>query len=198
MALDLAVQAQNLSKVTLLRDKCIKHFLSPSPSPLPSSSSSSSPLPSSIPPPEIPQRISDFFTGKIIAIRNNLDSQTVPLSKVNHHRLSGTPLTDFRPVSELISGKKEEKKTLHRSPLSKPVNCLDDLLPYFSAIINESLLSGNFPSIFKSAIVWPLLKKSIPWPWNPEKLQTRLQSNKSFKVHRKNRSSPTFWTPWKW
>ena len=112
MALDLAVQAQNLSKVTLLRDKCIKHFLSPSPSPLPSSSSSSSPLPSSIPPPEIPQRISDFFTGKIIAIRNNLDSQTVPLPAVSHHRFPGTPVTDFQPVSELTV------KPSYRSPLS--------------------------------------------------------------------------------
>ena len=71
-----------------------------------------SPLPTSIPPPEIPQRFSDFFTGRIIAIRNNLDSQTVPLPAVSHHRFPGTPVTDFQPVFELTV------KPSYRSPLS--------------------------------------------------------------------------------
>ena len=37
----------------------------------------------------------------------------------------------------------------------------DDLLPHLTIIINDSLHSGLFPSVFKSAIVKPLLKKTI-------------------------------------
>ena len=66
----------------------------------------------------------------------------------------------------------------------------------FSATINEALLSGNFPSIFMSALVRPLLKK-ISWPWNLEKLQTSFPSIISFKDHKEKRPFPTSWTSWK-
>ena len=38
--------------------------------------------------------------------------------------------------------------------------CLDDLIPTITAIINESLVSGTGPPPFKQAIVLPLLKKA--------------------------------------
>ena len=31
-------------------------------------------------------------------------------------------------------------------------DCLDDLLPALSQIVNDSLLSGSFPSVFKHAV----------------------------------------------
>ena len=37
--------------------------------------------------------------------------------------------------------------------------CLDDLIPTITAIINESIVSGIVPPPFKQAIVLPLLKK---------------------------------------
>ena len=39
------------------------------------------------------------------------------------------------------------------------LDCLDTLLPYLTTVINNSLSSGVFPSVFKSATVTPLLKK---------------------------------------
>ena len=39
------------------------------------------------------------------------------------------------------------------------VECLDQLLPAVTAIMNKSLRTGVFPSVFKKAIVIPLLKK---------------------------------------
>ena len=39
------------------------------------------------------------------------------------------------------------------------LECLDTVLPTMTSIINDSLKSGDFPSIYKSAMVTPLLKK---------------------------------------
>ena len=46
------------------------------------------------------------------------------------------------------------------------VECLDQLLPAVTAIINKSLQTGVFPSVFKEAIVIPLLKKTSLDPNN--------------------------------
>ena len=53
-------------------------------------------------------------------------------------------------------------------PTSFLTNCLDDVLPHLTSVINDSLHSGLFPSAFKSAIVKPLLKKTT---LNPEILK---------------------------
>ena len=39
--------------------------------------------------------------------------------------------------------------------------CVDQVLPFLTSIINESLTKGEFPNDFKNAIVNPLLKKPI-------------------------------------
>ena len=44
-------------------------------------------------------------------------------------------------------------------PTSLFLDCLDDLLPTLTQIVNDSLLSGSFPSVYKHAVVKPLLKK---------------------------------------
>ena len=43
-------------------------------------------------------------------------------------------------------------------PNALAVDCLDTLLPSFTALINSSLSSGVFPHVFKTALVTPLLK----------------------------------------
>ena len=43
-------------------------------------------------------------------------------------------------------------------PTSMFLDCLDDLLPTMTQIVNDSLLSGSFPSVFEHAFVKPLLK----------------------------------------
>ena len=51
-------------------------------------------------------------------------------------------------------------------PTSLFVECLDQLLLAVTAIINKSLQTGVFPSIFKEAIVIPLLKNTSLDPNN--------------------------------
>ena len=48
--------------------------------------------------------------------------------------------------------------SLDPNPTSLFVECLDELFPAVTHIINSSLVSGVFPSEFKTAIVKPLLK----------------------------------------
>ena len=45
-------------------------------------------------------------------------------------------------------------------PTSLVVNCLDELLPVITAVVNLSLKEGYFPSEWKDAIVKPLFKKA--------------------------------------
>ena len=49
---------------------------------------------------------------------------------------------------------------LDAMPTSLLLDCLDVVLPSMADIINDSLVSGVFPSFYKSAIVKPLLKIS--------------------------------------
>ena len=39
-------------------------------------------------------------------------------------------------------------------------DCLDELVPLLTVIINQSLQSGVFPDVWKEALVTPTLKKS--------------------------------------
>ena len=59
-----------------------------------------------------------------------------------------------------------------------PSERLDSLLPSITAVFNNSLVSGVFPSVYKSALVKPLLKKMS---LDPDGLKNyRTVSNLSF------------------
>ena len=118
-----------------------------------------SPLPTVFPLIDFPKRILDFFKNKIETIRNKLDvlSSNPPVcTELSFH---GRLLTHFRPVT-----KDFVKRTILSSPsktceLDLLLECLDPLLPCITAVFNNSLVSGVFPSVYKSALVKPLLKK---------------------------------------
>ena len=102
--------------------------------------------------------------NKISTIRDNLNSQTMPLPPVTHTVFDGSSLTAFHSESESIVREvltKTAIKTYELDPLPSSLlaELIDDLLPYFTSVINDSLLTGSFPSVFKSAVVRPLLKK---------------------------------------
>jgi len=127
-------------------------------------SSTDSPLPSNTDPSELPKTFSDFFHNKIQNIRDKLKQASFhPTPSLPP--FSGTPLTDFSPLT-LSDLKKVIKtvtvKTCDLDPLPTQLysSCLPYLLPAILEIINTSLLSGTFPDPFKTAIVKPLLKKS--------------------------------------
>ena len=106
----------------------------------------------------LPQRFCDFFENKISTIRDNLNSQTTPLPPATYAVFDGFPLTAFHPVSESSVRKMLNKtaiKTCEMDPLPSLLlaELIDDLLLSFASVINDSLLTGSFPSVFKFAVV---------------------------------------------
>ena len=53
-------------------------------------------------------------------------------------------------------------KTCELDPLPSSLlaELIEELLPSFTSVIKDSLLTGCFPSVFKSAVFRPLLKKT--------------------------------------
>ena len=79
---------------------------------------------------------------------------------------SGKPLTHFSAVSETAVSallKKMACKTCDLDPIptSLSFDCSDEIVPALTQVVNQSLLSGTFPTVFKHAIVKPLLKKNF-------------------------------------
>ena len=73
-------------------------------------------------------------------------------------------LSSFRPVSEddvrkMIVKSSPKSCELDPMPTSLLFECIDEFVPAITHVVNESFLSGTFPSMFKTAIVKPLLKK---------------------------------------
>ena len=62
-------------------------------------------------------------------------------------------------VRKLISRSAKKSSSLDPMPTTLVVQCLDELLPVITAIINKSLMSGHFVDKWKEAIVTLLLKK---------------------------------------
>ena len=81
-------------------------------------------------------------------------------------------------VKDVIKNTTIKTCTLDPLPASLLSSVIDDLLPYITSIVNESLTSGYFPTALKTAIVRPLLKKPS---LDPENLKNyRPVSNLSF------------------
>ena len=123
-----------------------------------------SPLPTNIPAAQLPHSSCEFFTEKIKQIRQNLDNAPSPHVQTVVPNIA-TPLVQFSAVSEKEAhniNKKSAQKTCELDPL--PTSLLYEntylLFPALTNIINRSLLSGEVPFDFKTAVVKPLLKKA--------------------------------------
>ncbi|WP_419601160.1 hypothetical protein, partial [Thiolapillus sp.] len=128
----------------------------------------STPLPSVYPTDQLPQAFSDFFVNKVRQIRDSIDRQVVhpPSHSLCERRFSGTPLCGFETVTQeavLKCMKKMSPKTcvLDPIPTSLLFECSDQVVPLLTTIVNQSLATGIFPSCMKSAVVKPLLKKTL-------------------------------------
>jgi hypothetical protein len=120
---------------------------------------------------DLVETFSDFFTGKIETIRNDLsdlEATTEPLSCPPVSTLlppSDTNMDVFKPsteeeISKIIKGSSKASCKLDPLPtrlLSE--HFLPELLPVITDIVNSSLESGDFPVSLKTALVKPLLKK---------------------------------------
>lgn len=117
-------------------------------------------------PKQLAQNFSDFFIGKIENIRDNITSQKQSSSGVGDIEADyiGVKYDKFTPTSE------DEVKSIIRKSASKsceldPIptwllkECLDELTPVMTKVINASLQSGYVPRSFKHSRIRPLLKK---------------------------------------
>ena len=127
------------------------------------------PLPTSVSVECLPKLFSTFFHDKVAKIREHLDSGTttheLPSPYSHDVEYQHTPFTSFEPVTtehllSILTKCAPKSSDLDPMPTSLLLDCLDVVLPSMTDIINDSLVSGVFPSFYKSAIVKPLLKKS--------------------------------------
>ena len=102
-----------------------------------------------------PSEVFDFFCHNISTIRQNIDScsSTAPPGLADQ-LFSGKPLTHFSAVSETAVSallKKMACKTCDLDPIltSLLFDCSNEILPALTHVVNESLLSGTFPTVFK-------------------------------------------------
>ena len=112
------------------------------------------------------QALSTFFHDKVAKIREHLDSGTTthelpsPYSHdVEYQHTSFEPVTTEHLLS-ILTKCAPKSSDLDPMPTSLLLDCLDVVLPSMTDIINDSLVSGVFPSFYKFAIVKTLFKNS--------------------------------------
>ena len=118
--------------------------------------------------PELPELFSNFFSNNVQTIKDHLDK---PLSEVDKDspyahdkQFSGCPLNSFTPISE----NSLRKIILQCAPKTCELDAIPTSLFFWilgcnTAYIDyccQPFLTGEFPLIFKTAIVKPLLKKT--------------------------------------
>ena len=111
---------------------------------------------------ELANRFSKLFKDKIDTLKTsfrivaNSDVEMEPLASVKMNNLISATSDEIRDV---IASCPNKACQLDPIPTWVVTQCVDQLLPLLTSIINESLTKGEFPNYFKNAIVKPLLKK---------------------------------------
>ncbi|XP_078502588.1 uncharacterized protein LOC144759004 [Lissotriton helveticus] len=116
--------------------------------------------------------ISDFFHKKILDIHTFLEAQRQALDQTVPSVISSLDslVTDssccfaqFPSLSleglNLLLDKTKSASPLDPIPLKKLKECRNCLLPPMLEVMNKAIIQGSFPSVWKKAIVKPLLKK---------------------------------------
>ena len=104
---------------------------------------------------------STFFKEKIDKINSAFDRNQDPAPD----QQCKTSFTAFRPVSpdevrRYILSAPSKSSVLDSLPTELLKQCVDEVLPYITNIVNCSLQQGYLPKILKQAIVTPIPKKS--------------------------------------
>lgn len=109
-----------------------------------------------------------FFVQKIANIRAELDA-TEPVVDIHNeparsNTFTGVPFTEFEAVLQeavrkLVSISPAKSCETDPIPTSVVKECLDELLPALSTMVNLSLETGHFPDTWKGALVKRKLKK---------------------------------------
>ena len=123
--------------------------------------SSENPLPNHTSDKDLAEEFADFFMDKIQKIRDNLTGYPTyePTKKIT------TRLAEFRPfeqteVKKIIFSMKSKSCKLDALPTRLLKQCIEDILPTITNLVNISLQEGIFASEWKTSIIRPLLKKA--------------------------------------
>ena len=108
-----------------------------------------------------------FFVHKIEEIKSSFDpDRPMPTNPVEFSR---TVFPEFQLVTEdfaktVVQEMPPKSYDLDPIPTSVLYDCLDEVIPIVTSIMNKSLSSGIVPQCFKHALVKPLLKRSVLIP----------------------------------
>lgn len=141
------------------------------------------------------ETFSTFFTSKITTIRedmrqvmcandnisgvesNSHDYTDIDSERVHNVLDSLDPATE-KEIRDIITKSPSKSCKLDPIPTELLKECLDELVPSITQIVNQSLFSATMPSTLKHAVIRPLLKKA---GLNPEEHKNyRPISNLSF------------------
>ena len=107
----------------------------------------------------------DFFQEKVNKIRNNLEDISQDTFKYDSQSSCNFPaFNSFRNLTEEEVRKiiaKSASKSCELDPLPTTLLKLfiDEVCPIITSIVNKSLSTAEMPTIFKKAIIRPLIKK---------------------------------------
>jgi len=111
----------------------------------------------------VAKQFATFFSDKVTKLRATIpgssQSPHFPQPRSNPAVLNELRPTDVTEVTKLILKSRNKQCELDPIPTSILKQCVSVLAPVVTEIINLSLSSGTFPSIFKQSVVSPLLKK---------------------------------------
>ena len=118
-------------------------------------------LPNDIETDNLPDVFANFFTDKIIKIRNSLQnvSSYVESSASPQCTLDTFEIFSLSEIHKIVSQMPSKSCELDPMPTQLVKENIDVLAPLLQRIVNSSFQSGVFPEQCKSAIVRPLLKK---------------------------------------
>jgi hypothetical protein len=125
-------------------------------------------LPKSYPQDDLAEIFIDFFSKKIDSISTDLVDQAETMDFSNIEKQTEICSCSFgmfsmvsdRDIYDIIRESKTTTCILDPVPTDLFVECLDILMPSLVKVVNDSLQSGVFPTLYKTAVVKPLLKKA--------------------------------------
>jgi hypothetical protein len=113
---------------------------------------------------DLPDKFMDFFDSKVRLIRTDLDSHATTINTVPEIQLKTCSFESFEPITlhvfmDIIGSSARKSCDLDPIPGYLLNNCLIELAPVLTNIVNLSLLSAEIPDQLKLAVLKPLLKK---------------------------------------
>ena len=111
--------------------------------------------------------MADFFSGKVQRIRDTLEKGRQEVASRPHtanpcsiSTFSSFPLVTEEDVKKIVVSLPPKSCSSDPIPTLLLKECIDQLIPSITKIINLSLTSSKVPSKYKKAVISPLIKKA--------------------------------------